>query len=265
MIALVPFIFSCTEEDQSSRLIVTLVDSPGDYVAVNVDVQGVAVHVNADALENDPGWVFLDETDAGVVNLLDYTEGTELTLYDSDFPSGMISQMRLILGTDNTVVIDASTDTEEDYDTVALQTPSAQQSGLKLLVNKYLEEGITYQFKLDFEAARSVIATGSGRYNLKPVIKVITTELSGAIEGEILPLEENVAVYVINDPDTVGTSYADMEHSEFLVPGIEEGSYTVSIDPGDSSNYEGKILEDVSVTTGEVTDIGTIELVLKQE
>jgi len=258
------FLFSgCTDEDQSTRLMVTLVDSPGDYEAVNVDIQGVSVHVNADAHENEAGWVMLEGSDVGVVNLLELTDGTELTLYDSDFPTGMISQMRILLGDNNTLVIDASTDEMEDYDTVALNTPSAQQSGLKLLVNTYLEDGITYNFKLDFEAAKSVIATGSGKYNLKPVIKVITTALSGAIEGEVLPAEEVVAIYALDGSDTVGTAYTELDESDFMIPGIGEGTYTLSFDPGDSSDYQGTSLNDVNVVTGDVTDVGTVELELK--
>lgn len=262
-VLLTTLFYGCSDEDQSTRLIVTLVDSPGDYVAVNVDIQGVYVHVNADALENDPGWILLDGSEVGITNLLDFTDGVELTLYDSNFPTGLISQMRLLLGDNNTVVVDVSSETEENYDTLNLETPSAQQSGLKLLIHTNLEEGITYHFKLDFDAARSVIETGSGKYKLKPVIKVITTELSGAIEGEVLPAEESIGIYVINGDDTVGTSYAEMDVSEFLVPGIIEGTYTVSIDPGDNSEYLGQTLDDVTVNTGEVKDIGTIELSLK--
>ena len=261
---LASFLAGCTtDDDQTTRLIVTMVDSPGDYVAVNVDVQGVFVHVNADAQENDPGWVQLAGSDVGIVNLLDYTDGEELTLFDNDYPEGMISQMRLLLGENNTLVIDASTEEGEDYDTVALETPAAQESGLKLLINTYLEAGVTYHFKLDFEAARSVIHTGSGRYKLKPVIKVITTALSGAVEGIVSPAEENVAIYVIDDLDTVGTTYAELDVSEFLVPGIGEGTYIVSLDPGDSSDYEGQVLDNVEVITGEVTDVGEIILELK--
>ena len=60
-----------------------------------------------------------------------------------------------------------------------LTTPSAQHSGLKLNVHAELTEGITYKILLDFDAARSIVKTGSGAYNLKPVIRTITEATSG--------------------------------------------------------------------------------------
>ncbi len=249
-------IFSgCTEDDQTARLRIILVDSPGDYDAVNVDIQGVSVHTNEQAGEDDGGWVVFEDSNVGVKNLLEYTAGTELILVDTDFPTGTISQIRLLLGNENSVIIDGLTK--------PLETPSAQQSGLKLQVHENLKGGITYNFKLDFEAARSIIPAGSDVYILKPVIKVITESTSGAIKGFITPAEENVAVYVIDDVDTISTTYAPSGISEFLVPGIPDGQYMISIDPGEESDYAKSSLENVSVSNGEVTDIGLIELILK--
>jgi hypothetical protein len=37
----------------------------------------------------------------------------------------------------------------------------------------------------------------------------------------------------------------------------------ISIDPGEESDYAKSSLENVSVSNGEVTDIGLIELILK--
>ena len=247
----------CSEDDQMARLKITLVDSPGDYEAVNVDIQGVAVHSNEQAGEDDNGWVFFDDSDVGVVNLLEYTSGTELTLVDTEFPTGMISQVRLLLGDDNSVEID---------DLIhPLKTPSAQQSGLKLQVHENLQGGITYNFKLDFEAARSVVHTGNDQYILKPVIKVITEATKGAIKGSVTPAELNVAINVMQEDEPISTTYAPEGESEFLASGIPEGLYTVSLDPGDGSGYEVSILENVSVSNGEVTDIGLVELVETQD
>jgi len=250
-------IFSgCSEEDQVARLRITLVDSPGDYDAVNVDIQGVSVHTNEQVGEDDDGWVVFEYSNDKPTNLLEYTGGTELTLVDTDFPTGTISQIRLLLGNENSVVIDGTSE--------PMKTPSAQQSGLKLQVHENLQGGITYNFRLDFEAARSVIHNGNDEYILKPVINVITEAYSGAIKGSITPAEENVAVYVIDDIDTISTTYAPAGTAAFLAPGIPEGQYLISIDPGEESDYAKSSLEDVIVINGEVTDIGSIVLVKKQ-
>jgi hypothetical protein len=246
---------SCESGEKEARLIIRLVDAPAEYQAVNVDILGVRVHRSEVAGEDEGGWIDLPGSDAGVVNLLDYTGGTELTLVDTWFPEGRISQVRLMLGGDNTVVIDGSSH--------PLETPSAQQSGLKLNVHETLLAGITYEFLLDFDAARSVVRTGNGRYLLKPVIRVITRTLSGAIRGEVLPAGENVAVYALVGTDTLGTSFAPEGKSAFMVSGLDEGSYRLVLDPGEDSEYAGLVLDDVEVMTGNVTDVGQQTLPVK--
>ena len=93
------------------------------------------------------------------------TGGLEAILADVELPAGNISQIRLILGENNSLTINGQTQN--------LTIPSGSQSGLKLNVNIELVEGITYKILLDFEAAKSVVEAGnSGIYNLKPVIRV---------------------------------------------------------------------------------------------
>ena len=258
-LALLPFFLfvytSCSDEGPSTRLRIILVDSPGDFEAVNVDIKGVSIHTDEMAGEEDGGWVFLENSDVGIINLLEYTGGKELTLADTDFPAGRISQIRLLLGENNTVVVDGSTE--------PMTTPSAQQSGLKLKVNETLKSGLTYEFKLDFEAARSVVHTGSGKFILKPVINVITETTRGAIKGMVLPADENVAIYVINGEDTVSSTYASAGEAGFLATRVPAGIYKVSLDPGEESVYAPAVIEDVEVNLESITDLGMTELVLK--
>ena len=257
------FLTACNDdpESESARLVIKLVDQPGDYNEVNVDIQGVSVHTNGDSEESDAGWVELAGGNVGVKNLLDFTGGTELTLVDTDFPAGKISQIRLILGPDNSVVVN-----DKPY---PLKTPSAQQSGLKLQVHENLVAGITYEFKLDFDAANSIIHTGADSYILKPVIRVITETKGGAIKGVVLPEDLNVAITVLDDDDNIiATTFATVGNSAFILSGIDEGTYSLKFEPptqvegSDDPVYESLTIENVVVTTGQVTDVGTVELVL---
>lgn len=247
---------SCNDEDQMARLKITLVDSPASYDEVNVDIQGVKVHSSDQAGEEDGGWVFLEGSDVGVRNLLEFTAGKELTLYDTDFPTGMISQIRLILGSNNTYVVDG--------ESKPLTTPSAQQSGLKLQVHEYLEGGITYNFKLDFEVARSIVNTGNGDYILKPVIHVTSEAKSGAIKGSVTPAEESVVISVMDGDEVIRTTYAIAGDAGFVAAGVPEGVYTLTLDPGVESDYAISVLENVETHIGKVTDVGLIELALKE-
>ncbi|MDH5599068.1 MAG: DUF4382 domain-containing protein [Cyclobacteriaceae bacterium] len=242
---------SCTDKANNGRIIVRLTDSPGDYEAVNVDIQGVQIHRQVGNSES--GWIDLD-VNAGIYNLLELTDGVETVIADSHIPSGAISQLRLILGPNNSVVINGVE--------TPLQTPSAMQSGLKLLVNEMLTEGITYSVLLDFDADKSVVrGGGAGVYNLKPVIRTVTEARDGAIEGTVLPASLNVAVYAMFDGDTLGTSYATENSANFFIGGLDAGNYDLVFDPGELSTFKADTIKNVSVAIGQITQAGEITLV----
>lgn len=235
---------ACSNDEQTARLEIRLTDAPGDYEAVYVDIQGVEINSES----GDGGWKQL-EVNKGVYNLIEFTNGLDTLLATAVVPAGKIEQIRLKLGDDNTVVIDG--------DTKDLTTPSAQQSGVKLNVHAELLEGITYKLWLDFDAARSVVETGSGKFNLKPVIRTYTDAQSGAIKGVVTPAESLPAVFAISGQDTVATTYAD-EAGTFLLKAVPEGTYMVSFDP--KEGFEPFQKSDVSVSTGQVTDLGIVAL-----
>ncbi len=238
--------FACSNDNESmSRVEVRLTDAPGDYQAVNIDIQGVEIN----AQEGDGGWVSLDINE-GVYNILDLTNGLDTLLGTIELPAGKISQIRLKLGDNNSIKVDDQV--------IELNTPSGQQSGLKLLLNTTLQAGVTYKILLDFDAARSIVSTGSGKYNLKPVIRTITEATSGAIKGQVSPVESTPAVFAIAGTDTVGTAFADSTTGKFLIKGLAAGSYNVSIAP--KTGFQTINKEAVSVTVGNVTDLGLIEV-----
>ena len=92
----------------------------------------MSVHIHSDV----SGWDTVKNINAGIYNLLDFTNGLDTLLGSTVLPAGKISQMRLVLGSRNTVNIDG---TISD-----LKTPSAQQSGLKFKIDATLKAGITY-------------------------------------------------------------------------------------------------------------------------
>jgi hypothetical protein len=237
--------FGACSDDSSGRATVEvrLTDAPAEYQEVNVDIQDVQVHSEGGDPEN--GWISLS-INKGVYNLLELTNGLDTLLGSTTLPAGKITQVRLILGENNTIKTgDVSSD---------LNTPSAQQSGLKVQVNTELKEGITYTILLDFDAARSIVATGSGQFNLKPVIRAITKAQDGAIKGNVTPLSAQPVVYAINGVDTVSTF--TNEEGLFFVGGLIPANYRLVLVAKDGSTRE-KL--DVAVNAGDVTDVGLIE------
>lgn len=229
---------------------VRLHDAPVDFEEVNIFVDRVEVNRE----EDEEGWIEHSEP-AQYYNLLELVNGNYENLGVSELEAGTYHQIRLILGDDNYVVIDG-----ESHE---LTTPSAQQSGLKLVINKEIREGEEYVLQLDFDAARSIVVTGPpqnpGKYILKPVIRASSVSEDGNITGTVLPLDARPAVYAISGPDTLTSTFSDLETGEFELVGLSEGSYTVSFEPREDG-FEGAELENVEVEPGETTDVGEIEL-----
>ncbi|OJJ22516.1 hypothetical protein BKI52_07495 [marine bacterium AO1-C] len=244
--SLVGFTACKKKEDGTARITVRLIDGPGDYEEVNIDIQDVQIKASDDNGEN--GWTSLDGVKTGVYDLLTLTGGLEAVLADAEIPAGRVSQIRLVLGSNNTLKVNGQT--------VDLTTPSAQQSGLKINLNTDLADGVTYSVLLDFDAARSIVATGSGKYNLKPVIKAVAEATSGAIKGLVDPKEAAPAVHAIKDADTT-SAYAN-DSGEFLIKGLDAGVYKVVFEP--KTGYDTKTVDNVEVIVGEVKDMGTVAI-----
>lgn len=230
---------------------VHLTDAPGLFDEVNIDIKEVQVKLTAD--DSDTGWQSINLVRPGVYNLLDFRNGADTMLGSLSVPAGPINQLRLVLGTNNSVVVDGIS--------FPLQTPSAQQSGLKLLVNTTLSAGIDYHFTMDFDAARSIVQTGNGRFLLKPVIRIFTEATTGAIKGSVDPAASKAWVYAIaNQADTITSSPADTLTGGFLLQGIPAGaSYKVAIH-ATAGAYKDTTLLNVAVSNGVTANLGKITL-----
>lgn len=255
---------SCSDDDDNdtnlpgdgtAKVTVRLVDAPGDYEKVNVDIQDVMINRSDDS-EN--GWESLSDINAGVYDLLELTGGTSVVLADNDIASGELEQIRLVLGDKNTVVIDGQE--------VPLTTPSAQQSGLKIdLDDTVLEDGFTYEIILDFDADKSIVKAGeSSKYILKPVINASWEVNSGQIIGSVNPLEfQTIASVITQDNDTI-SSFTD-DNGIYALYGVPSGTYQVTLTPDVESGYAVTTIEDVVVVDGEITDAGTTDLEIAME
>jgi len=237
---------------------ISMTDAPANYDSVNVTINEVRVNKDGDAetdsTESDEeaeedGWVSIMDQQTKV-NLLELTNGNQIILGSQELEAGNYSQIRLILGDDNTVTVDG--------ETYVLQTPSAQQSGLKLNVNAEVEENATYNLLLDFDAARSVDQQGNGKYSLKPVIRAVNLEETGSIIGTVQPNDFNTNVLVVTGDDTV-TSTITADNGNFQIIGLQEGTYDVVFDPS-SDQYSDSTQTDVEVISGTETDLGTVQL-----
>ncbi len=268
-------VFGCkdSESDKMSldapTISIKLVDSPGDFEEVNVNVVGVMIKM--DDSEDDNGWIDLDMIKTGPINLLNLTGGINEVLVDRfPIPVGTLKQIRLVLGDGNTIVIRNDSDEPETFE---LKTPSAQQSGLKVKVNAVIEEGFTYNYVLDFDVDKSIVMAGnSDNIILKPVLYASAEVSSGIIEGTVQPNDVPSVVSVLvddmgtpeTDDDFIISANTD-ETGAFALWGVPGGTYDVIATPIDSESiYAEGIATGVSVVNGEITTIADpIQLTMK--
>ena len=244
-------LISCSKNENSSsgktQLKVYLTDDPADYDHVFIDVKDVQINVTNDTAG---GWQSLSTVNAGTYDLLKLVNDDDTLLASSDIPTGTIEQMRLILGDNNYVVVNG--------ENIPLKTPSAQQSGLKLNIHQSVSSGILYTITLDFDAGKSIVKTGNGNYILKPVIRTVFNAVGGSIKGFVLPDTVTTAVFAIQPPDTIASTFTG-SNGGYLIKGLAAGSYTLSFVPNDTS-FATETKTGILVTTGNVTTVDTVQL-----
>lgn len=138
---------------------IRLIDAPGDVQEVNIDLQQLQIKT-----KDTNGFVDLN-TNAGIYDLLLYQAGQDTVIVNDSIPAGEIQELRMILGSDNSVMVDSVL-----YD---LKVPSGMQSGIKIKFNQIAVADSLTTVTLDFDAQKSIVAKGNGTYSLKPVIKAI--------------------------------------------------------------------------------------------
>ncbi|ALR32037.1 hypothetical protein ATE47_16590 [Chryseobacterium sp. IHB B 17019] len=237
------FFASCNDSDESGTATVNvrLTDGPADYDAVNIDIRGIEINSNGQ-------WVALNFPNPGVYNLLNFKNGTDVVLGQAVLPEGEVSQMRMILGPNNTLVVNGVTH--------PLQTPSAQQSGLKFNWHQTLAANGAYTVWIDFDAGKSIVTTGNGSYILKPVIRTFSELTNGQIKGYVQPAAAEAVVHAIVASDTIATAIPNTD-GFFMFSGLPQGNYTVSYDADDGTGYVDENTGSVTVTFGQITDLGT--------
>ena len=173
----------------SGTLRLALTDAPAcGYDQVNVTIERVRVHTSSAAQDGDAGWSEMVLTPPKRVDLLTLTNGVLEELGSTSLPAGRYTQMRLVLasssgpgGMANSVVPSGGSERP-------METPSGQQTGLKMNVNIEVAANQLADFVIDFDACRSVVRAGhSGRHLLKPVLSVMprVTTASNAVEGYV--------------------------------------------------------------------------------
>jgi hypothetical protein len=232
--------------DGNARLQVYLTDAPGDYEAVYIDVKDVQINVTGDDAN---GWQSLQGVNAAVYDLLRLVNDEDTILADAVIPTGKLHQIRLVLGTENYVKIEGTNEL------IKLETPSAEQSGLKLNIQYDVTEERLYTILLDFDVAKSIVKTGNNKYILKPSIRAILNAVGGTLKGVVMPKNFHTSVYAIQGIDTIATTLTGI-NGGYIIKGLPAGTYKVFYNPTDNT-YLDSLRTGISVQFNTTTKIDT--------
>lgn len=250
MLASVLAFNSCNRDKDKDPAVTTaqvsmhLTDGPAVYDHVYLDIQKVEVTMSGSTATT------LTPIRPGVYDIMQFRNGLDTLLLRAALPAGTIGQIRLILGSNNSVVVNNLT--------YALNTPSAQESGLKLNLNQTFVANGAYDIWLDFDAAKSIVVTGNGTYKLKPVIRAYSQATNGRIKGYVLPLNAMATVYAVNGTDTLSAIPNNLD-GFFSVNGMPAATYQVWVNPG-IFGLQAYMQSNVQVNYATEVNFGTITL-----
>ena len=227
-------------DGSTGKLSLSLSDAPApEYQAVYVTIAEIQVH-RADGADGQ--WQTILTPNA-TYNLLDLINGTTAPLGVADLPTGTYTQMRLILGeTHDSTHPYANYLITSEGDPIELKVPSGFQTGIKLVHSFEVESGRTVGLVLDFDAGRSVVKAGnSGKWLLKPTIKIIGTLNNATLTGIVTDQSQNalsgvtVSAQIYNasaatEAGKVTTEASTLtdENGEYLLY-LEPGTYTIVV------------------------------------
>jgi hypothetical protein len=155
---------------------------------------------------------------------------------------------------------------------IPLTTPSAQQSGLKVLGQFEVKEGIINALLLDFDPNTAIVARGNGDYNLKPTgIRIVqpATALTsfGSLSGTVVSTVKDWSSATVTVIPQNGTSpiagsaiFSNFSGKRWegafsaFVPG---GAYRVHVQASGFAHYSSPLK---SVVTGNDTSLGDVLL-----
>ncbi|KVF19438.1 hypothetical protein WJ07_22800 [Burkholderia vietnamiensis] len=258
--AMVPFaLAACGGGDgggtQTGTLHIAMTDAPScGFDHVYVTVSQVRVNANANASDNDAGWSTVALATPRKIDLLSLTNGVLADLGQTALPAGQYQQVRLVLAQNqgnslaNSVVPTGGAEQ-------ALATPSATQSGYKIIQPFTVQPNTLVDLVLDFNACKSIVQRGNGTYALKPVVTATPTVVSGAISGYVAAAEAGATVYAEQGGKVVRGTVADSTGKFVLSPLIQsstQGNYDVVIV---QNSFASGIVRSVPVVVNTTTSV----------
>ncbi|MEX0883903.1 MAG: DUF4382 domain-containing protein [Cyclobacteriaceae bacterium] len=213
----------CTEPTAADQSLVNvlLIDAPGDFDQVWIEILGVEILPSGGRGANNSNWVnipYLSPNKSVLVS--DLVADERLLLGRTEIQTGTLSKIRLLLGDSHYVVRD-------NIQIPLMPTPS-MEGLLELEVDFQTAGGISYDVYLDFNLALSIVETSNGTFQLKPSLSSFVLQETADISGVLTPNLIKPYVYAISEADTFATLTNNT--GSFRLRGLPPGDYQVLVE-----------------------------------
>ncbi|MGB5228546.1 MAG: DUF4382 domain-containing protein [Eudoraea sp.] len=247
------------------KISVKLTDAPFPYDFIdeaNVTIYKIETRVkNLDESkgdQDDSNFEVLYEGEQKV-NLLTLTNGVTMAMGEAEVPVGSYDLVRVYIKEGSVVLKDGTT-----FD---LKVPSGEQTGIKVFVNPAIEvfSSLSSDLLLDIDVSKSFIAKGNIEsmggitgFNFKPVIRASNMSTAGSLAGRVTTLVEEVETGIdgvqisVWDGEEHITSTSTDDSGNYMVLGLEEGTYTIQ---AEAMDYTTNIKEDVAILAANKTTV----------
>jgi hypothetical protein len=228
----------------TSTMNIRMTDGPGNFDKVYLDIQEVWVNVDG------KGWVMVPMTRRGVYSILELNNGDDTLIASLRMNPGHIKQVKLVLGTNNHVVVNGTMQT--------IESSTIDQSRLIINVDETLDVNSSVVIWIDLDMGRSLYHYLNA-WRFKPWMRCFTHHKTGAIKGTISPVGSAFYTYVVpnnNVNDTFGTYIRS--NGYFKIFGLKPGAYKVNFIT--ASGTVVKSLNAVNVNASSETNLNTVTI-----
>jgi len=292
---------SSTNGTQPGIVNLTVSDPPtcaapsGPYSHVFVTITDVKIHTDSAAGANASGFIDLtpnlnnnplqvDLLAQGSAECFLATLGSKI-----EIPAGSFQQIRIFLAPDGTSITNNQCASApgnaancvvltSDGSVHDLQLASEAQSGLKIPSGQIaggaftIASGQTKDLDIDFNACASIVATGNGKFILKPVLHAGEVGVSSAINGSVVdsatgkPVVGGTTVVALEQKDAAGVDRVFMStitdaNGNFVLRPVPTGTFDLVIA---AVNGAG-VFYAASVTTGVQNSTAVGQIPITQE
>jgi hypothetical protein len=249
------------------RLKIHLSDNPAvNFDAVNVDIQQIIVQVIPDSCQgrDDNHNDCFDDNEfhcsvwdtlsirAGVYNLLDLANGADTILASGLTGAGRVNRIKLVLGDNNSVVIDSVSYPLTLWNNFHTVTINVRGHDITEITPSDL------QLWLDFDAGGSIVRVNDNHFVLKPRIRIFVPDQTGSIEGKVLPDAAKAVVAAISNGDTL-VAIPERHSGRFKIRGLTGTTADLFIN-ATANGYQDTTITGITIERGRTTDEGTIQL-----